>query len=172
MKRVTKKSSNSTMAAQLSPLPFSMTPPEDPPQVLLNARKNLVLDLDVPFTANSSTFFVGTTDLEAALCAQLGVDPANSSFKMLVRWISVWGPQNPLTTTQISLQDTRSGISVQDDSALSRARVGLSYPKTIQHPLSSSEQVVTVWRKGGSSAPADVYPARVGVTYWGSPDFA
>lgn len=172
MKRKTNPAAKAAAKANkdLIPRPFVVTPPPDPPTVVSNPVKKLVVDLSVT-TAQGVPRNVTLDNIRLQILDQTNLPVLKQYFT--VRLVHAWtisssavGPVS--VSNSLKMTDLAFGTEARDDpSPLVNARVGLAYPKVIQNTygpaVSGTLALFTVTCTGVSTVTVRVY-----VDYWGS----
>jgi len=143
--------------------PYSMVeiPPKAPPVVAMNPKRKIVVDIDTVTVAN--VFALTAAVVRGALVAQAGLSA--STLHYVVERIHVWGAQDPILLTEVTLVENTFGTTSNGDSTVTdRPRAGIMFPKNVQPHVapSATTQLAVVTTSG----PTDKLTFRVGVVYW------
>lgn len=160
------------LSRDLVPRPHSFTPPRDPPTIVSNPVRKVVIDLFLSLV-NTTIFNVTVATLRTQLEGQLGLPVSKQYFiiKSMAAWVSTGSAVGP-TSQSISLKmlEPTFGIESRDDpSPMENARVGICYPKTVQPliPPTLPGTNVALSLYSSSGQPTGV-TLRVSVDLWGS----
>jgi len=145
------------------PIPYTQTPPADPPLIRLN--RPVDYQLTIKLAADSGGML--TQDIvDAIRLVRYGTNGASVTFRYTLNYIHAWADPS-LNSADLNMTDVASGVAMSDNGGTThRARVGLHYPKVLQSPRFSSatsDSIVVITTSPGTLDSIDL---RVGVTVW------
>lgn len=158
---------------ELIPRPLSQTPPADPPSVVGNPVRKIVVDLflSVPGAAPGTlNLTIGTIRNQILGQTGLPVNKVNFQIRLINAWITgLVGGAAP-NTVSLKLVDLAYQFEVRDDPApYVNARVGIWYPKSIMKTVLATDAdapICTIFQTGSTTNVGTT--VRVHCMYWGT----
>jgi len=140
------------------PIPYTITPPSDPPSIRVNRPVDLTIDVNLNST---DTGIFQTKIVEGIQKVRPG------PFNYTINYIHAWADPSSDAST-INLKDLTSGVEMSDNGGLARrARVGIHYPRVLQLPNDSKfPSTAAIAEVSITSGDARDIELRIGVTVW------
>lgn len=148
----------------MRPYSVAVNPPVDPPTVVGNPKRNVVIDFDTTASTNGD-YAVQLSTIRNALKDQLSITETPN---FVIRYVHVWAKDQ--VGSSVQLTDLLFATTSRGDATIkNRARAGINYPRNVQpiYPRTiATDPTILIL----TSSPAATNPLtfRIGVTYWTS----
>jgi len=157
---------------ELIPRAIVYTPSADPPTIISNPVKKVVVDLFVPTVTTAPVPIILST-VRTQILGQTGLPLLSQNFnlKQMAAWVST-GNVAAQTSQSISLKMLEPVFLVEardDPSPMTNARVGILYPKNVQpffrNDSSANSLIATLFSSSNTAAGITV---RLWIDLWGT----